>query len=730
MNYRVSASAHRILVLVAWLHALAGCTVKELPAGSRVIDRVDIHGADKVPEKEVAERIATSETKHALFGILQGTPMLTVFDAMTVEYHTYDRLVLERDLERIRRFYRARGFYDAEVLAGRVVRTEGNHVRVEIEVREGEPVLLGEVALDFPDWRKAFRANVEMLKLVDDYRHDPIEDVEVRPRFDEERYNEFKAKLKKAMTDRGFAYADVVGNVQVDLAKRVATVKLDARAGPTCTFGEIALVGLGEIPEGPVRAALGFEKGDPFSTAKIENAQYALADYEVFGSIEIRPERSPPNVEPVTAVPITVSVQPIKLRAFRAGIGAEVGTRVETHGLVGWEDRNFIGGLRRFSVDVKPGLVFFPLRAETLVSPPDSLRVLPEAEIQLRFKQPAFPEARTNMLLATGARFYRPRTLPDPENFDPEVDNIVGYREIDGAFGFDRKFRFTFWGGNSIYAAQFIKLQFDDPFSYNLDAPPDGFERVLIPYLETIANWDFRKDAKGKLDPIDPVKGVFFGINAQFAGGFLQGDADDIRLRPEIRLYFPLGSRVVMAGRWATGYLFPRNYGTSLPRGGTAGETARARDLQLLSFRGFFSGGPNSNRGYGFREVGPYEVLPFLSQAGVSTDLQPTGGLGMWELSGELRILFVERLAGVLFVDASDVVRTLSDYRLTHPHISPGFGLRLKLPIGALRFDWGFRPPYLQKAGEKYLEPEEGGPPPGEDDDTPFAIHLAIGEAF
>ena len=27
------------------------------------------------------------------------------------------------------------------------------------------------------------------------------------------------------------------------------------------------------------------------------------------------------------------------------------------HGIAGWEDRNFLGGLRRFSVDLHPGLV-------------------------------------------------------------------------------------------------------------------------------------------------------------------------------------------------------------------------------------------------------------------------------------------------------------------------------------------------------------------------------------
>ena len=316
--------------------------------------------------------------------------------------------------------------------------------------------------------------------------------------------------------------------------------------------------------------------------------------------------------------------------------------------------------------------------------------------------------------------------VPTPDNFDKDQDNVVGYREIDGAFGFERKFRMTFWGGNTIYAAQFIKLQFDDPFSYNLDQPPDGFERVLIPYLETVASWDFRKNSRSLLDPSDPHKGVYFGLNAQFAG---VGDAEDVRLRPEMRLYAPVTKDVVVAFRLATGFLFPFNYGDAFSSGSTD-QVARARDLQLLSFRGFFSGGPNSNRGYAFRDVGPHEQLDFLSQFGTSDELQSTGGLGLWELSAEVRIPFADKFIGVVFVDSSDVVRTLGDFRLTHPHIAPGLGFRYRLPIGRLRFDWGFRPPYMQRLGRKWLEPEEGGPDPGENDNFPFALNLAIGEAF
>src|SRR5262249_35089346 len=156
-------------------------------------------------------------------------------------------------------------------------------------------------------------------------------------------------------------------------------------------------------------------------------------------------------------------------------------------------------------------------------------------------------------------------------------------------------------------------------------------------------------------------QGFLLESSLQFAGGFLGGDARDVRFRPEMRMFIPLGGDVVLAGRGVLGLLFPRGYGSTL---GTdfetidAMDTARAatflRDLQLTYFRGFFSGGADSNRGYGFREIGPHGVNPLVvagnvgqvqrrcDRTSVNYDQKncevASGGLSLWEASVEARI--------------------------------------------------------------------------------------------
>lgn len=725
------------------------CSVAQPPEGALTVERVDIHGAERVDAGKVEDAIATTETHHILGGLLDGVPILGIFDTLTIEYHRFDRLVLERDLERVRRHYQARGHYEAEVRAGRVVRASKGQVRVEIEVHEGVPVRLGAVDLDFEEWRDHPEVYAE---LVDERTRYAGEGGD-RPVFDEAGYDAVKKRLLRILTDNGFAYASVEGTARVDLPSHRADVSFAVRSGPLTTFGPISIEGLGAIPEDQVRSAIDIDEGDRYSTSKLEIAQYHLADLGVFGSIEVLPRKSRPGEPYRTEIPVEVRLSPIKLRGMRAGVGGELGARVEVHGVAGWEDRNLFGGLRKFSVQAKPGLVIFPTTVNTLFSEPPS-RVLPEVDLRLDFEQPAFLEAHTRLLAAAGARIYVPQNIiaafdemalrdtkeerqalseanPD-DTFPPPV--VIGYRELAGSLGLDRKWRFSELGGFTVFGAQFFKVQFADPFAYNGEPLPEGYRRVYIPYLESVLAWDIRRDAQGRPDTVAPSRGVYLGLNLQVGAEFLGGDAGDVRLRPDFRAYAPITDDVVFAFRWTTGFLFPRSYGQTfdpaiLRAASTTPEIER--DLQLLSFRGFFSGGPNSNRGYGFRGVGPHGPLAYLNPGGQGDPpLGPTGGVGMWELSGELRIPIYDEIVGVIFVDASDVVLAFDQFRFTHPHISPGLGLRYVSPVGRIRLDVGFRPPYLQRLGESRLEPEEGGPGPDQGLGVPIAFALAIGEAF
>src|SRR5262249_26256938 len=99
-----------------------------------------------------------------------------------------------------------------------------------------------------------------------------------------------------------------------------------------------------------------------------------------------------------------------------------------------------------------------------------------------------------------------------------------------------------------------------------------------------------------------------------------------------------------------------------------------------------------------------------------------------------------------VFIDSSDVTAQAKQLRLTHPHISTGLGLRYETPVGPLRFDVGYRIPWLQVIGTQTVDacPKNckevviDEQVPSTIDVTlgkttyqiPIALSLTIGEAF
>jgi outer membrane protein insertion porin family/translocation and assembly module TamA len=185
------------------------------------------------------------------------------------------------------------------------------------------------------------------------------------------------------------------------------------------------------------------------------------------------------------------------------------------------------------------------------------------------------------------------------------------------------------------------------------------------------------------------------------------------------------------------GLLFPWSYGDGRPRD----PDAAARDAELIYLRGFFSGGPSSNRGYPLRGVGPHGPMPFFDLGGRTAPAclpgeprrdpaecaVPLGGLSLWEASLELRFPLGGSLGGVTFCDAGDVSPYRADLRLDHPHLSCGAGLRYDTPIGPVRLDVGVRIPGAQLP--RGVDPRVDGDPAAIYG-LPIAVAFGIGEVF
>jgi outer membrane protein assembly factor BamA len=413
--------------------------------------------------------------------------------------------------------------------------------------------------------------------------------------FDEEKFVDASQAARHALADAGYATAVVKRNANVDLPRNRASVGYFAEPGRRMRLGSIRIEGLADVPEAPVRRALDLTPGEPYSESDIEAAERALLDLGAFSSVVIEPvidERKEDDT-----IPIRVRVSPAKFRSVRLGGGAELdAVHTEVHALAGYENRNLFGGLRRFLVEVRPGVVLYPTRIPSF-DPPE--RLLPQGRLRTEFRQPGFPEARTNVLLRGELSVY-------PVLLSSRVDEgapILGYRDYRAALGLERSI-FRLYGNVS------QNLQVNRPFTYRGTLDPD-LGMVLVSYPELVLALDKRDN------PVATRSGYYLGLTTQVAG--LGGDARDLKLRPDGRAYVPLGRKFTLALRATTGFLFPDNYGETLASNaltGTPGPYSRrtwVKDVQLLFLRGFFGGGAGSNRGYSSREIGPHGIVPFTT---------------------------------------------------------------------------------------------------------------------
>jgi len=182
-----------------------------------------------------------------------------------------------------------------------------------------------------------------------------------------------------------------------------------------------------------------------------------------------------------------------------------------------------------------------------------------------------------------------------------------------------------------------------------------GETQYLNPRIRFTQNYD-RRD-----NPVIPKKG--WHITMPIEVGAAIGDNDTGYVRAGI------------AGAWY--YRIDRNHQLAL--GGSANlivptgdNTEFPIDLRL------FSGGARSIRSFPERELGPASVNGF-----------PTGGEAAWTTHAELTRVLAGSLKATAFVDAGALGRDHRDFASADIEVAAGLGLRLDLPIGPVRLEYG-----------------------------------------
>jgi outer membrane protein insertion porin family len=163
-------------------------------------------------------------------------------------------------------------------------------------------------------------------------------------------------------------------------------------------------------------------------------------------------------------------------------------------------------------------------------------------------------------------------------------------------------------------------------------------------------------------NPLLSRRGQRITFSPFIAGGFLGGDTQIYGWDLEGSQYFHLP--------WDTILLINGEIAT-------VSQWGSANDVPI--FERLFLGGSNNLRGFPFREVGPQDE-----------DGEPTGGKSMARMTIEWTFPIVEKARGAIFYDTGFVNTSEWSFGFEHIASDVGIGIRLDLPIGPIRVDYGW----------------------------------------
>ncbi len=678
-----------LLPLALAAGAAACAHVRGTPQAPAVI-HVHIDGAHAVAESEIVAKLATHPSdRPPPLPIIGPIIFQTTLQLGGADIALLDPDALSADRRRVEAFYRQRGYYRARVEDVQVLPAGPGRVDVVFRVDEGPPVRVTKLTINGLDEEPEAKARVARL---------PLGPGDV---FTEAAYDATKKAIHDALLNTGWATAEVGQQALVLPEQSSAEVTYDVRPGPRYRFGPIFVAGTSSVPRDRIlqQVTAAIKPGDWWDESKLPRAQARVFDLGVFGGVRIA--RGPPDPQN-GRIPVVIAVREAPFRTIRAGPGLAIDVRRwEALGSFSWQDRNFHGGLRNFLTEERAGYAWVP-------NPYSPVRDGPIAFVAGELRQPA---AFTRYIDAS-VRVELERGIQDAYDYWSERLRLGLPLRIASRWTLVPSYNLEVYQ-LSHFAAGFVPGA--TPTTPTTVSPilqncPGSV--CLLSYLEQRIAWDGRDDA------VNTRRGYYVSLAVQEGFTIQSYGYQYLRLLPELRAFYPLNRRTVLAFRTRVGALIPIH------------ETGVPPVPALL-----LAGGPLSMRGYYTNRL-----APMVLQNG---EWVPVGGNGISDGSLELRFDVTRNLGMAVFVDAgtaSAATAKPSEYKTsldpTRLQWAAGLGLRYRTPFGPIRVDVAMRLP--ERLGADI--PAHNFPPVPyaflpdgtqvEHREPIIAVHFALGEAF
>jgi len=661
----------------AWCVIAVGVALGAIGAGDAAgqtfadpeVVQITFNGNQAFPDGVLGKAILTDATHCRTFLFVFPLPLCPLTDWGVAHIREYlDEGELPLDVLRLRLYYRQRGFRAATV--DTMIAREGDRVRIQFEVAEGEPTRIR--SLDVVGGEGLLDSTVVRQDL-------PLA---VGDRLDLVALGEGERRVAERLRKDGYVHAQVLREYFIPSETLEADVVLRVEPGPRVRVGNIRIVGSGQVGDQVIRELLRFRSGDWFREDRIVESQRSLYSLQALRWANISSE---PRSDSDTLIDLRVEVAPAPKRSLQTGLGLQTDECVQAQANLIY--RNFLGDARilRFTGRVSNVLAGelqgqFPCTDVSENEVYQKLNYL----LEVGFEQPVFSDGRNNLRASV---FAERETVPDLY-----VRNAVG-----GQVSFSRRLQRAMQLTLSYQPTltSFAEESADIYFCVNFGVCDPEDIQVL-----TEANWLSPVTGLWTYDrtdsPFEATRGWYVAVELEQAGDLTLSDYQYSRGTVDGAVFHRLSSTIVAGAHIRTGAI--------LPYSGNIFDGTITTDAVVQPQKRFFAGGPQSVRGFGTNLLGPTVLVLDEGDCTAYPDFQdcadsvspgtfserPLGGNSVFEGSVEARFKAGNRWTVAAFVDFGQVWETI-DSR-TPVVATPGAGVRFRSPVGPLRLDVGYNP--------------------------------------
>jgi outer membrane protein insertion porin family len=607
---------------------------------------------------------------------------------------------LEEARQKIIEVYQSHGFTDVSVQF-RVdpIDERRGTARVVFTVNEGVKGAVAQVRFEgnthFSEWR--------LRKEMKTKRKTIVSFLDKSGRLDETQLQQDLDSVREWYQNHGFIDVEIKDVRRERNPKGALTITIVIAEGPQYHVGKVTISGEKVAKEESIRALLKMKEGSVYSPKQLHDDAKAVADaYGSGGYIDlvVTPESTPAGS---ALVDVHYKIEEGE-RSFVNRVSIVGNTRTKDKVI-------------RREVLVAPGDVFNSVRADTTKKRLENLGYFSKVET---YPEDTDVPGRKDLTILVQEK--RTGSFSFGAGFST-VDSLVGFAELtQGNFdlfnwptftGGGQKFRVRIQYGTQrkdfllnltepyfldrrlslsgqlfFTEADYLSTEYNQRnygFTIDLRKPLGGFTYVSLGYqLQDIDIFDvssgasaFIKSQEGSFTESKILSSVVFDrrdnalltrtgqritLSPFIAGGFLGGNTQIYGWDLEGSQYFRL--------KWDTILLINGEIATVDTWG-------NGSDVPI--FERLYLGGANNLRGFPYREVGPQDVTG-----------EPIGGQSMARATIEWTFPIVEKARGAIFYDAGFVNLDPWSFGFQHFASDIGVGIRLNLPIGPLRLDYGY----------------------------------------